>query len=82
MHSYVLRAVGLALAVVFYAGTAAADLKIAFIDPLSGGAASTGILAQKTHQFYIDAHQRGAAASTARSSSSCHSTTRSIRRNR
>ena len=29
--------------------------KIAFIDPLSGGAASTGILAQKTHQFYIDA---------------------------
>ena len=32
-----------------------ADVKIAFIDPLSGGAASTGILAQKTHQFYIDA---------------------------
>ena len=59
MHSYVLRAVGLALAVVFYAGTAAADLKIAFIDPLSGGAASTGILAQKTHQFYIDAINAG-----------------------
>ncbi len=37
------------------AGAAAADVKIAFIDPLSGGAASTGILAQKTHQFYIDA---------------------------
>jgi branched-chain amino acid transport system substrate-binding protein len=36
-------------------GSAAADVKIAFIDPLSGGAASTGILAQKTHQFYIDA---------------------------
>ncbi|MET0919555.1 MAG: branched-chain amino acid ABC transporter substrate-binding protein [Burkholderiales bacterium] len=34
---------------------AMADVKIAFIDPLSGGAASTGILAQKTHQFYIDA---------------------------
>jgi len=34
---------------------AAADVKIAFIDPLSGGAAATGILAQKTHQFYIDA---------------------------
>ncbi len=34
---------------------ATADVKIAFIDPLSGGAASTGILAQKTHQFYIDA---------------------------
>jgi branched-chain amino acid transport system substrate-binding protein len=38
-----------------YAGSAAADLKIAFIDPLSGGAATTGILAQKTHQFYVDA---------------------------
>ena len=37
------------------AGSAVADVKIAFIDPLSGGAASTGILAQKTHQFYIDA---------------------------
>jgi branched-chain amino acid transport system substrate-binding protein len=37
------------------AGPAAADVKIAFIDPLSGGAAATGILAQKTHQFYIDA---------------------------
>jgi branched-chain amino acid transport system substrate-binding protein len=34
---------------------ALADVKVAFIDPLSGGAASTGILAQKTHQFYIDA---------------------------
>jgi branched-chain amino acid transport system substrate-binding protein len=34
---------------------ALADVKIAFIDPLSGGAAATGILAQKTHQFYIDA---------------------------
>jgi branched-chain amino acid transport system substrate-binding protein len=37
------------------AGSAVADVKIAFIDPLSGGAAATGILAQKTHQFYIDA---------------------------
>jgi branched-chain amino acid transport system substrate-binding protein len=36
-------------------GQASADVKVAFIDPLSGGAASTGILAQKTHQFYIDA---------------------------
>src|SRR3989442_14164760 len=34
---------------------ASADVKVAFIDPLSGGAATTGILAQKTHQFYIDA---------------------------
>jgi branched-chain amino acid transport system substrate-binding protein len=46
---------GLGLAVAFAAGAAVADVKIAFIDPLSGGAASTGILAQKTHQFYIDA---------------------------
>jgi branched-chain amino acid transport system substrate-binding protein len=37
------------------AAPVAADVKIAFIDPLSGGAAATGILAQKTHQFYIDA---------------------------
>src|SRR5206468_10941794 len=38
-----------------FAGPVAADVKIAFIDPLSGGGAATGILAQKTHQFYIDA---------------------------
>src|SRR3954464_14860174 len=37
------------------AGSAAAEVKIAFIDPLSGGGAATGILAQKTHQFFIDA---------------------------
>ncbi len=49
------RAVFLALAASLFAGSAAADVKIAFIDPLSGGAAATGILAQKTHQFYIDA---------------------------
>ena len=48
-------AVGLAFTIAIVAGPAAADVKIAFIDPLSGGAASTGILAQKTHQFYIDA---------------------------
>jgi branched-chain amino acid transport system substrate-binding protein len=46
---------GLGVTVALLAGPAAADVKIAFIDPLSGGAASTGILAQKTHQFYIDA---------------------------
>src|SRR5580765_7634939 len=34
---------------------AMADVKVAFIDPLSGGGAATGIVAQKTHQFYIDA---------------------------
>jgi len=52
-------AVGLALTIAMtiaiLSGPAAADVKVAFIDPLSGGAASTGILAQKTHQFYIDA---------------------------
>src|SRR6476469_5706323 len=47
--------VGLGFTIALAAGGAAADVKIAFIDPLSGGAASTGILAQKTHQFYIDA---------------------------
>ena len=46
---------GLGLTIALAAGAAAADVRIAFIDPLSGGAASTGILAQKTHQFYIDA---------------------------
>jgi branched-chain amino acid transport system substrate-binding protein len=46
---------GLGLTIACLAGHASADVKIAFIDPLSGGAASTGILAQKTHQFYIDA---------------------------
>jgi len=48
-------AVRLGFGIALLAGPAAADVKIAFIDPLSGGAASTGILAQKTHQFYIDA---------------------------
>ncbi len=49
------HAVFLALAAPLFAASAAADVKVAFIDPLSGGAAATGILAQKTHQFYIDA---------------------------
>ena len=40
---------------VLLAAPSFADVKIALIDPLSGGAATTGILAQKTHQFYIDA---------------------------
>src|SRR3954468_19609639 len=44
-----------AFALALLATPALADVKVAFIDPLSGGAASTGILAQKTHQFYIDA---------------------------
>jgi len=45
----------LGFVVAIAARVAAADVKIAVIDPLPGGAASTGILAQKTHQFYIDA---------------------------
>ncbi|MET0732961.1 MAG: branched-chain amino acid ABC transporter substrate-binding protein [Casimicrobiaceae bacterium] len=49
------RVVGLGFTIACLAGQASADVKVAFIDPLSGGAASTGILAQKTHQFYIDA---------------------------
>ena len=44
-----------AFAVLLATAPAFADVKIALIDPLSGGAATTGILAQKTHQFYIDA---------------------------
>src|SRR5690348_10997001 len=44
-----------AIVALLAASTAAADVKVALIDPLSGGAATTGILAQKTHQFYIDA---------------------------
>src|SRR6476469_3756509 len=51
--------VGLGLVVACLAVPASADVKIAFIDPLSGGGAATGILAQKTHQFYIDAINAG-----------------------
>ena len=51
--------VGLGVTMACLAGNALADVKVAFIDPLSGGAASTGILAQKTHQFYIDAINAG-----------------------
>src|SRR5262245_62949668 len=47
--------IGWGIAIACLAGPVSADVKIAFIDPLSGGAAATGILAQKTHQFYIDA---------------------------
>jgi branched-chain amino acid transport system substrate-binding protein len=44
----------LALAALLYGGPAAADLKIAFIDPLSGGAASAGTNAQKHMTYLID----------------------------
>src|SRR5690349_11692064 len=43
-----------AAVVALWAGGAAAQVKWAFIDPLSGGGASTGILAQKTIQFFLD----------------------------
>src|SRR3954452_23400868 len=55
MSAFTCSMIGLAFAIVALAGPAMADVKIAFIDPLSGGGAATGILAQKTHQFYIDA---------------------------
>jgi branched-chain amino acid transport system substrate-binding protein len=55
MHHHARSVIGPAVAAILFAAPVAADVRIAFIDPLSGGAASTGILAQKTHQFYIDA---------------------------
>src|SRR5881227_81780 len=55
MRASTFVAPGLLLVAALLTAPAAADVKIAFIDPLSGGAATTGILAQKTHQFYIDA---------------------------
>jgi len=42
------------IAAAIVAGTAAAELKLAFIDPLSGGAASAGINAQKHFTYEID----------------------------
>jgi branched-chain amino acid transport system substrate-binding protein len=44
----------IALATTLSAGIAAADFKIAFIDPLSGGAASAGVAAQKHLAFFTD----------------------------
>src|SRR5882672_5159852 len=44
----------IALATTLCAGTAAADFKLAFIDPLSGGAASAGVSAQKHIAFFTD----------------------------
>jgi branched-chain amino acid transport system substrate-binding protein len=45
---------GVALALLAFAGLAGAQLKIAYIDPLSGGAASAGINAQKHMVFFSD----------------------------
>jgi branched-chain amino acid transport system substrate-binding protein len=44
----------LALAAAVFCGPAAADLKIAYIDPLSGGAASAGLNAQKHMVYLVD----------------------------
>ncbi|MGZ5684312.1 MAG: branched-chain amino acid ABC transporter substrate-binding protein [Usitatibacter sp.] len=44
----------IALTATLCAGTAAADFKIAYIDPLSGGAASAGLNAQKHIVFFSD----------------------------
>ena len=55
MNACTRRILALGFTTACLAGPATADVKIAFIDPLSGGGAATGILAQKTHQFYIDA---------------------------
>jgi len=53
-HTIRSAAAVLAVAAGVYAGAAAADLKMAYIDPLSGGAASAGILGQKHMQFFVD----------------------------
>ena len=49
-----LQLVCLSLAAALFAGAAGADLKIGYIDPLSGGAASAGVNSQKHVQFYVD----------------------------
>src|SRR5262249_24582228 len=53
MHVRACRTI-LALAALAFAAHAAADLKIGYIDPLSGGAASAGLSAQKHMVFFID----------------------------
>lgn len=45
---------GLALVGTVYAGAAMAEVKMAFVEALSGGAASAGLLSQKTVQFFVD----------------------------
>ena len=54
MRSIAHPAAWLAVAAALCGGPAAADLKIAFIDPLSGGAASGGTNAQKHMTYLID----------------------------
>src|SRR5215510_4867306 len=47
-------AASVVLVAALYAGQARADLKLAYIDPLSGGAASAGINAQKHFIYLVD----------------------------
>ena len=54
MQRRVLKMVCLAAAAMAFAAPAAAVIRIAYIDPLSGGAASAGINAQKHMTFLID----------------------------
>lgn len=54
MHGRSLRYLGLALAGMLVTAPAAGEVKFAFIDPLSGGAASAGIAAQKHLTYLID----------------------------
>lgn len=49
-----IAAVACALIATLGAGHASADVKMAYVDALSGGAASAGLLSQKTIQFYVD----------------------------
>ena len=54
MHVRACRTVLAFAAALFAAGVSNADLKLAFIDPLSGGAASAGLSAQKHIVFFTD----------------------------
>src|SRR5207248_7248711 len=55
MHDRARRTVlAVAAAAALFGAAARADLKIAYIDPLSGGAASAGLSAQKHIAFFTD----------------------------
>ena len=54
MVNFIARTLGLLAMAALFAAPATAQVKIAFIDPLSGGAASAGIAAQKVITFAVD----------------------------
>jgi len=54
MANFTARTLGLLAMAALFAAPAMAQVKIAFIDPLSGGAASAGIAAQKVITFAVD----------------------------